>query len=111
VMKSSGQVGRIFSVLYVADGALNKTKTLEPVLWIRIGFNEDTDPNPNPAFYLNADSDLDPISYKMRIRIRILVRIQSNKKLNFYKKYIIVSKTYQRRYKSILVRQETSFIC
>jgi hypothetical protein len=28
VMKSSGQEGRIFSILYVADGALNKMKNI-----------------------------------------------------------------------------------
>ncbi len=38
-------------------------KMLNPVLWIRIGFNADAD----PAFYLNPDPDPDPGNQPMRI--------------------------------------------
>jgi hypothetical protein len=54
-------------------------KGLKTVLWIRIGFNEDSDPD--PAFYIRIRIQG---ATPMRIRIRILVILSSHKKLNFY---------------------------
>jgi hypothetical protein len=57
------------------------------VFRIRIGFNADLDPN--PAVYLNADPDPNPDPGS---KIRILVRLCSDKKLDFDFMYTCVGK-------------------
>jgi hypothetical protein len=37
------------------------------VLWIRIGYNSDSDTDPDPAFFVNADPNMD------RFRSRVLM--------------------------------------
>ncbi len=61
-------------------------KGLKTVLWIRIGFHEDSDPD--PTFYIRIRIQGAKCG-SMRIRIRILVILSSHKKLNFYMKNIL----------------------